>query len=76
MNDIIYTVVDVGQGNLRIVDVDKGVQAGIISIRGTLVTPPMVSGNRVSYIAEDPSGNRKGAIHSLPNGNLLNYFRA
>jgi hypothetical protein len=76
MNEPAYIVHDTGQGHLKIVDVHSGIQAGIISPRGKLVTPPMVSGDRVSFIVEDDSGDRKGSIHSLPSGSLLTYFRA
>ena len=76
MTEAFYSVHDTGQGNLKIVDAHKGVQAGIISPRGKLVTPPVVSGNRVSFIVERPDGSRLGTIHSLPSGSLVNQFRA
>ena len=76
MADTIYSVHDTGQGILKIVDVQRGTQAGIISPRGKLVTPPIVNGNSVSFIVEDPDGQRQGNIHSLPGGQLSRQFRA
>lgn len=76
MSDTFYSVHDTGQGNLKIVDADKGIQAGIISPRGQVVTPPVVNGNRVSFVVERPDGSRLGTVHSLPSGSLINQFRA
>ena len=76
MEHNLYTVHDTGQGNLKIVDATRGVQAGIISPRGQLVTPPIVSGNVVSFIVQHNDGSRVGQVHKLPSGSLVNQFRA
>ena len=76
MEHNLYTVHDTGQGNLKIVDATRGVQAGIISPRGQLVTPPIVSGNIVSFVVQHNDGSRTGQVHKLPSGSLVNQFRA
>ena len=38
-----YTVHDTGQNLLKVVDNETGAQAGMISPRGKLVTPPIVT---------------------------------
>tara|TARA_B100001123_G_C14524367_1_gene715614 strand:- start:45 stop:275 length:231 start_codon:yes stop_codon:yes gene_type:complete len=76
MEHNLYTVHDTGQGTLKIIDATKGVQAGIISPRGQLVTPPMVNGNTVSFVVQHNDGSRVGQVHKLPSGSLVNQFRA
>lgn len=76
MEHNLYTVIDTGQGTLKIIDATKGVQAGIISPRGALVTPPMVNGNTVSFIIQHNDGHRIGHVYKLPSGSLINQFRA
>ena len=70
-----YTVTDTGQGFLNIVDAYKGVIVSRISPRGKLVTPPMVTGNRVSFVVQKPDGSKLGTVHNLPGGSLINQFR-
>jgi hypothetical protein len=76
MEHNLFTVHDTGQGLLKIVDATKGIQAGIITPRGKLVTPPMVSGNIVSFVVSRPDGTRLGQVHKLPSGSLINQYRA
>ena len=76
MSDTIYTVHDTGSGVLKIIDGMKGVQVGVISPRGKVVTPPIVSSNNVSFVVELPNGERLGTVHKLPSGSLINQFRA
>tara|TARA_Y100000310_G_scaffold336481_1_gene421123 strand:- start:8769 stop:8999 length:231 start_codon:yes stop_codon:yes gene_type:complete len=76
MSDTIYTVHDTGQGVMKIVDGLKGIQVGVLSPRGVVVTPPVVSSNHVSFVVETPDGERFGTVHSLPSGSLVNQFRA
>ena len=60
----------------KIVDGLKGLQVGVISPRGRVVTPPVVSGKHVSFVVELPGGDRLGTVHNLPSGSLANQFRA
>jgi hypothetical protein len=76
MTEPMYSVHDTGQGLLKIVDVERGIQVGMISPRGRLVTPPIVNGASVSFVVEDPSGARQGTVHTLPGGQLSRQFRA
>jgi len=71
-----YTVHDTGQGYVKVVDAEKGVQIGVISPRGRIVTPPVVNGNQCSFVVESPSGERSGTVYQLPSGQLINQFRA
>ena len=75
MSESFYTVHDTGQGHLKIVDAHKGIQAGVISPRGKLVTPPIVNGDKVSFVVQAPDGTKMGTVHKLPSGSLLNHFR-
>jgi len=76
MEHNLYTVHDTGQGMLKIIDAAKGVQAGVITPRGSLVTPPIVSGNTVAFIVQTNDGSRLGTVHRLPSGSLINHYRA
>ena len=76
MEHNLYTVHDTGVGHLKIIDAAKGVQAGIITPRGTPVTPPIVSGNTVSFIVQKHDGTRLGTVHKLPSCSLVNQYRA
>ena len=76
MEHNLFTVHDTGQGLLKIIDATKGIQAGMITPRGKLVTPPMVSGNIVSFIVSQPDGTKLGQVHKLPSGSLINQYRA
>lgn len=71
-----YSVHDTGQNMLKVVDAEKGVQVGVISPRGKLVTPPIVNGNQCSFVVESPNGEKLGTVYQLPNGQLVNQFRA
>tara|TARA_R100000152_G_C6663877_1_gene102030 strand:+ start:261 stop:479 length:219 start_codon:yes stop_codon:yes gene_type:complete len=70
-----YTVHDTGQGMLKIVDASRGIQAGVISPRGKVITPPVVNGNQVSFVVQHPDGTKMGTTHKLPTGQLINQFR-
>ena len=70
-----YTVHDTGQNMLKVIDADSGAQAGMISPRGKLVTPPIVNGDRVSFVVEASDGTKLGTVHKLPSGQLINQFR-
>jgi len=70
-----YTVHDTGQGMLKIVDASRGIQAGGISPRGKVITPPVVNGNQVSFVVQHPDGTKMGTTHKLPTGQLINQFR-
>jgi hypothetical protein len=76
MEHNLYTVHDTGQGMLKIIDAMKGVQAGVITPRGKLITPPIVNSNTVSFIVQTTDGSRIGTVHRLPSGSLINQYRA
>ena len=76
MSDILYTVHDTYQGVQKIIDAEKGIQVGLISPRGKLVTPPIVMGDKVSFVVQTSDGSKLGTVHKLPSGALLTQFRA
>lgn len=76
MSDTVYSVHDTGQGVIKIVDGLKGIQVGVLSPRGKVVSPFQVSGNTVSFLVETPSGERFGTTHKLPSGSLISQYRA
>ena len=79
MKDDFYSITQAGSGPgeyLKIVDAVKGTQVGTIAPRGKIVTPWVISANRVSFVVERPDGSRFGTVHKLPSGSLLNQFRA
>ena len=71
-----YTVHDTGQGYIKIVDPEKGLQVGVISPRGKVLTPPIVNGTQASFVVEHPDGTKMGCVYKLPSGSLINQFRA
>ena len=73
-----YIVVLSGSNNrlLKVFDVETGMIAGQFTARGEVLTPPMVSGNVVSYVTNQPgSVNKQGCRHRLPAGSLISYFK-
>lgn len=76
MSDTIYTVHDTGHGMMKIIDGMSGLQVGVLSPRGKVASPPIVSGDIVSFVVELPDGERLGTTHKLPSGSLINQFRA
>ena len=70
-----YTVFEAGQGSLKVVDAETGVQAGWISARGKVNSPIIVNGNRASFVIVANDGTKLGCVHQLPNGQLINQYR-
>lgn len=70
-----YTVLDTGQGYLKVTDAEKGVMVGTISLRGKVLTPPVVNQNQCALTVETSSGEKLGVIHQLPSGQLINQYR-
>ena len=75
-HNIMYTVHDQGNGICRINNVETGVQVGQITARGEIITPPIVNGDRVSFVVQTPKGIKIGTTHKLPSGSMINQFRA
>lgn len=73
-----YTVVpsqSVEGDVLIIIDVEKGTMEGRLAARGRLVSHPLVYGTKVAFAVQRPNKDRMGAVHSLPDGQLVNQFR-
>ncbi len=60
---------------LIIIDVEQGTMEGRLAARGRLVSHPLVYGNKVAFAVQRPNKDKIGAIHSLPDGQLVNQFR-
>ena len=71
-----YSVHDTGYGMLKIIDAEKGLQVGVITPRGNMITPPIVNGTQVSFVVQSPDGTKQGCVYKLPTGALVNQFRA
>ena len=71
-----YMVVDAGSGTLEIKELPSGNVINFISLPAgaTILTPPMISGDQVSYTCLIGGTVRKGFIHKIPSGNVINYF--
>lgn len=78
MNNIGYIVVVAGNNNrlLKVIDARTGAIAGQFTARGELQTTPVVVGNVVTYVTNQPGSNVKiGCRHKLPSGSLISYFK-
>ena len=71
-----YTVFDQGNGLMRINNAETDTQVGQITTRGEIQTPPIVNGDRVSFVVKTPAGKKIGTTHKLPSGSMINQFRA
>jgi len=71
-----YTVFDQGNGLMRINNAETDTQVGQITTRGEIQTPPIVNGDRVSFVVKTPRGIKMGTTHKLPSGSMINQFRA
>ena len=60
-----YTVFDQGNGLMRINNAETDTQVGQITTRGEIQTPPIVNGDRVSFVVKTPAGKKIG------NGNVI-----
>ena len=61
---------------LKVMDSTAGIQAGTISPRGKVTSPPIVSGDKASFVVKLHDGTKMGCVHQLPSGSLINQFRA
>ena len=74
MTNKFYHVKD--SGNVLIVtDAETGMQAGVISPRGKVMSPFQISGDRVSFTVQLTDGSTLGCVHKLPSGQLITQFR-
>ena len=75
-SDKSYMVVDTGAGRLDIKEIPSGNVINSIPLPpgASILTPPMISGDQVSYTCLIGGSVRKGFIHKVPSGNIINYF--
>ena len=72
-----YIVHDAGNGKLEIKELPNGNLVQIISLPhdAHILTPPMISGDQVSYTCLIGGTVRRGFIHKVPSGNLISIFQ-
>ena len=66
----IYSVTPGSSGKLNIIDATNGRMVNRIQYPGTIVTGPIVVGDKCTLVVQDNSGIRKGKIYNLPQGTL------
>lgn len=71
-----YVAHDAGDGKIHIKEIPSGNVAQIISIPSgsILLTPPMISGDHLSYTCLIGGSLRKGYVHKVPSGSVVNVF--
>ncbi len=71
-----YMAHDVGDGKIHIKEIPSGNLVHIISLPmgATLLTPPMISGDHLSYTCLVGGTVRKGFVHKVPSGSIVNIF--
>ena len=70
----IYTVVQSSPNHFNIIDTSSGAFVNRISVQGTLLSGPIVAGNRCTMVVEFGGGAKFGMIYSLPEGALINRY--
>ena len=70
----IYTVVQSGPNHFNIIDTSTGAFVNRITVQGTLLSGPIVVGNRCTMVVEFGGGSKFGMIYSLPQGSLVNRY--
>ena len=71
-----YIAHDAGDGKIHIKEIPSGVIVHIITMPmgSTLLTPPLISGDHLSYTCLVGGTVRKGFVHKVPSGNIVNIF--
>jgi hypothetical protein len=75
MENVIYNVI-VDGSHFRCMDTSNGMQLGLSGINGTVISGPIVSGDRMTVILKDNLGNQKGYVMKLPSFNTITTFSA
>jgi len=70
----LYTVVQASANHFNIIDVTTGGFVNRITIQGTLLSGPIVVGDRCTLVVEFPGGQKFGMIYGLPSGSLMNRY--
>ena len=71
-----YIAHDAGDGKIHIKEIPSGVVVHIITLPlgSTLLPPPLISGDHLSYTCLVGGTVRKGYVHKVPSGNIVNVF--
>jgi hypothetical protein len=70
----LYTVVQVSPNHFNIIDASTGAFVNRITLQGTLMSGPIVVGNRCTVVVEFGGGSKFGMIYNLPDGALVNRY--
>ena len=71
-----YTVTQVSPNSFNIIDISNGSVSGRIITQGSVVSGPIVVGDRCTFVVETGPNRRMGMIYSLPGGSIINRYLA
>jgi hypothetical protein len=74
MNSGLYTVAVKSKNLIHIIDAKKGVTVNRTTIRGEIITGPIVVGDRFTVVAKQANGTNMGFIYKLPTGIIIDRF--
>jgi hypothetical protein len=69
-----YTIIQQSSNHFNIIDLSTGVFVNRITAPGTVVSGPIVVGNRCTIVVDNNNGNKMGIIYSLPQGNIIDRY--
>ena len=71
-----YIAHDAGDGKIHIKEIPDNNLVQIIALPhgAVLMTPPMISGDQLSYTCLIGGTVRKGFVHKVPQGNVISIF--
>ena len=72
----IYSVIQASPGRVNIIDAQTGAVMSTFSYTGTLISSPIVVGDKCTYVLELPSKEKRGYVRKLPSGFVINQFSA
>ena len=75
MSEKIYTVAVAGGNKMNVVDASNGTIATSFTFPGTLVTGPVVAGDKCTYVVRLTNNEQKGFIRKLPHGVVVASFK-
>ena len=70
----LYTVTLKSKNVLHIVDITKGVTVNRTTIKGDIVSGPLVVGDKCTVVTKQGNGSTLGFIYKLPSGSIVDRF--
>ena len=71
----IYTVALAGSNKMNIINASNGTIFASFTFPGTLVTGPVVAGDKCTYVVKLSNNEQKGFIRKLPHGVVTASFK-